>query len=112
MLAMRWTATSAVAASTPGDWHPVCSVPLGGADAHTLVAHGDHTVDGSLALTVLLFAVLRVLQGTQVEGSFWRESADKFYDSLEEGKVRSWLCMHMCMCLDVTCGCTLCVDTC
>jgi hypothetical protein len=27
------------------------------------------------------------LQGSQIQGSFWRESADKFYDSLEEGKV-------------------------
>ncbi|CAD7702509.1 unnamed protein product [Ostreobium quekettii] len=26
-------------------------------------------------------------QGTQVEGSFWREMADKYYDNLEEGKV-------------------------
>lgn len=28
------------------------------------------------------------LQGTQIQGNFWRESADKYYDSLEEGKVR------------------------
>lgn len=27
-------------------------------------------------------------QGTQIQGSFWRESADKFYDSLQEDKVR------------------------
>lgn len=26
-------------------------------------------------------------QGTQIQGSFWRESADRFYDSLQEGKV-------------------------
>lgn len=29
------------------------------------------------------------LQGTQIQGNFWRESADKYYDSLEEGKVRA-----------------------
>jgi hypothetical protein len=103
MLAMWWTATSSVVAPTPGDRHHVCALPLGGADTQTLVAYGDHRVDEILSLTVLLFAVLCVLQGTQIEGSFWRESADKFHDSLEEGKVRSWLCLYLRMCLNVTC---------
>lgn len=51
----------------------------------------------------MLCCAVCVLQGTQIEGSFWRESADKFYDSMEEGKVRSWLCMYVCMYLNVTC---------
>jgi hypothetical protein len=33
-----------------------------------------------------------LLQGTHIQGSFWRESADKFYDSLQEDKVRVVVC--------------------
>jgi hypothetical protein len=27
------------------------------------------------------------LQGTQIQGTFWRESAEKYLDALQEGKV-------------------------
>lgn len=39
-------------------------------------------------LTSLLWVSLALwLQGTQIQGSFWREAADKYFDSLQEGKV-------------------------
>jgi hypothetical protein len=31
---------------------------------------------------------VNALQGTQIQGTFWRESAEKYLDALQEGKVR------------------------
>lgn len=39
-------------------------------------------------LSGVRLSLVCALQGTQIQGTFWRESAEKYLDVLQEGKVR------------------------